>query len=102
MHSILTPKFYVRELRVTISQNGYANSHLLRYIEEAMCETYALLRTQGFSKRVLVEGVRFPIDGRYTTVAKLGQEVAGVLLGPINVGGMIYNVFHGTDRPNDR
>jgi hypothetical protein len=102
IHRVLTPKLYaLRQLRIAISQNGYANSHLLRYLEEAMCETYALLRANGFSKQRLLEGVRFPIVSDYTTVAALGGEVKGLLLGPINVGGMIYNVFYGTGRPDD-
>jgi len=28
--------------------------------------------------------------------------VAGLLLGPINVGGMIYNAYHASARPHDR
>jgi hypothetical protein len=100
LHSKLTPKLYaLRSLRVTIS--GYANSHLLRYLEEALCETYALLRANGFSKQMLLEGIRFPIVADYTTVAALGMEAKGLPLGPVVVGGMIYNVFYGTGRPDD-
>lgn len=103
VHSVLTPRLYaLRGLRVTIAQNGYANSHLLRYLEEAMCETYALLRTNRFSGRVLVDGIKFPIAAQYTTVAAMGSEVAGLFLGPINVGGMIYNAYYATARPHDR
>lgn len=102
IHSRLTPKLYaLRDLRIAIAQNGYANSHLLRYLEEALCETYALLRGNGFSKQVLVEGIRFPIKNDYTTTALMGKEAKGLLLGPINVGGMIFQVFHGTGRPDD-
>jgi hypothetical protein len=49
-----------------------------------------------------VDGIKFPIAAQYTTVAALGGEVAGLLLGPINVGGMIYNAYHATARPHDR
>jgi hypothetical protein len=100
VHSVLTPKLYaLRNLRVTISQNGYAKSHLLRYVEEALCETYALIRMNGFSLKSLVEGIRFPIRGQYTTIAAMGKEAVGILLGPINVGGMTYNVYYASSRP---
>lgn len=103
VHRALTPKLHVlRGLRVTISQNGYANSHLLRYIEEALCETYALLRVNRFSGRSLIGGIKFPIAAQYTTVRALGGEVAGLLLGPINVAGMIYNVYYATGWPYER
>jgi hypothetical protein len=83
IHSRLTPKLYaLRDLRIAIAQNGYANSHLLRYLEEALCETYALLRGNGFSKQVLVEGIHFPIKNDYTTTALMGKEARGCFWGP--------------------
>ena len=39
---------------------------------------------------------------KYTTVRTLDGEVAGLLLGPINVAGMVYNVYHATARPHER
>ena len=100
VHSALTPKLYaLRNLRVTISQNGYAKSHLLRYIEEALCESYALIRTNGFSVKTVIDGIKFPIRGQYTTIAAMGKEAAGMLLGPINAGGMVYNVYAASSRP---
>ena len=94
VHSVLSPKLYLfRNFRATVSQNGYASSHLLRYLEELMCETYALLRVHGFARKNLIDGVVFPIRGQYTTVAAMGKEAVGLLLGPINVGGMIYQVY---------
>ena len=57
-----------------------------------MCETYSLLMVNGFKTRNLLDGVAFPIRGQYTTISAMGQEAVGLLLGPINVGGMIYHV----------
>jgi hypothetical protein len=72
---------------------------LLRYVEEALCETYALIRMSGFSLKSLVEGIRFPIRDQYTTIAAMGKETVGILLGPINVGGMTYNVYYASPKP---
>lgn len=100
VHSILSPKLYfLRDLRATIAYNGYAKSHLLRYLEEAMCETYAQLRTYGFSMQGVLDGIYFPIAGRYTTITALQTEASGIFIGTITVGGMIYNVFTGASRP---
>lgn len=40
--------------------------------------------------------MKFPLGAKYEiTVALLGTEVRGILLGPITVGGMVYNVYEG-------
>ena len=94
VHSVLSPKLYLfRDFRATLSQNGYAASHLLRFLEELLCETYSLLRVNGFKSRNLIDGIAFPIRGQYTTISAMGSEASGLLLGPINVGGMIYQVY---------
>jgi hypothetical protein len=85
---------------VQISIQGYARSVILRYLEEAMAETYALLRTQGFNINSLIEGIRFPVAQDYEiSLALAGKEVRGVLLGPINVGGMVWNVWLAPGQP---
>jgi hypothetical protein len=95
VHSFLTPKLYpLRELRVQIAIQGYERSVILRYLEEALAETYALLRTKGFNMNAMIEGITFPVGPAYDiTLAKAAEEVAGVLLGPVNVGGMVWNVW---------
>jgi hypothetical protein len=95
VHSFLTPKFYfLRNLRVQIAAQGYVRSVFLRYVEEAMAETYAQLRVSGINLNSLLRGITFPLNGGYTiTVTKAGSEVAGILLGPVNVGGMVWNVW---------
>jgi hypothetical protein len=95
MHRFLTPKLYpLRELRAQIRIQGYARSVILRYLEEAMAETYAQLRTRGLDMNAFLEGVRFPIGPDYEiSLAGAVKEVKGVLLGPINVGGMVWNVW---------
>jgi hypothetical protein len=92
VHAILTPKFYgLRNVRVTLRMEGYNRSYLLRYFEEAIAESNALLRTKGLGS--VLESISFPVKNGYVTVAKMGQEVYGILLGPVNVGGTFYRVF---------
>jgi hypothetical protein len=101
VHASLTPKLYLlRDLRVQIKTQGYNRSVVLRYIEEAMAETYALLATKGLNMNALVSGVTFPVtsQGYDITLAKMGTEAAGVLLGPINVAGMTWNAWSTTRR----
>jgi len=92
VHSLLTPKFQpLREVRVTLSTNGYNKSYWLRYLEEALAETVAQLGVNG--AKGLLTGIRFPVANGYVTITQLGTEAAGVALGPIIVGGMTYNVL---------
>ena len=89
VHSALSPKFVLlRNLRADIAMFGYNRSHLLRYIEEALAETYAQLRVNGISG--LLEGLRFPIKNGYVTVSRLVTEAA---IGTTVVGGITYGVY---------
>jgi hypothetical protein len=49
----------------------------------------------------VLQSVTFPVKNGYVTWAKMGIEVKGILLGPINAGWMIYSVYfsqHGLSR----
>lgn len=93
VHQFLTPKLYpLRSIRVQLSLEGYNRSYLLRYLEEALAETYSQLRTRGLPG--LPEGVRFPVANGYVTLAKLGTEASGFFLGPLNVSGNMYRVYY--------
>lgn len=95
IHQFLTPKLNVlRGLRGFMRAQGYNRSYILRYLEEALAETTAQLRVKGVNKANLIEGFKFPVANGYITVAKLQAEAKGLLLGPINVGGQIYNVWY--------
>lgn len=73
---------------------GYNRSYLLRYLEEAIAETVAQLRVNGFSKTNLIRGIRFPVDNGYmVTVGAIKGEVRQIFLGPITAGGMTYQVW---------
>ena len=95
-HSFLSPKLqtftWLRQARAVLKTNSYLKSHLLRYIEEMLAETFAQVRANNW--RRIFEGVKFPVgEEGYVTVAKMGVEATGILLGPINVSGMVFNVY---------
>lgn len=101
VHQLLTPKLqFLREVRVVLSQNGYFKSYILRYLEEALAETVAQVGVNGF--RHAVEGITFPVKNGYVTLAGMRTEAAGMLLGPVNVGGMVYRVYLSTFPPSER
>ncbi len=94
VHSLLTPKIYLlREYRVYLGQRSYSYSHLLRYLEEALAETIARLRVNGFSLSEMQTGIKFPVENGYVTIKNMQSEITGMLLGPINVGGVVYSAF---------
>lgn len=102
-HQLLTPKLqtfkWLRKGRAVLKTNSYLKSYLLRYLEEALAEATAQVRIKGFNWKNIWEGIKFPVgkemgEAGYVTLAKMGTEANGVLLGPINVNGMIFNAYY--------
>lgn len=96
VHAFLTPKLTIlRSLRAQIKAQAYGRSVLLRYLEEAMAETYMALRTKGLDMNALIDSVTFPVSSDWYKITAVGAraEIGSILLGPINVGGMIWNVW---------
>ena len=94
VHRALSPRFRLfQELRADLSMHGYNRSALLRYLEEALAETYAQLRVNGF--RGTLDGIRFPLRSSHyqITLTRLAMEGTGVLMGTIVVGGAGYTVY---------
>jgi hypothetical protein len=103
IHQILTPKLYfLRDVRVTMTMEGYNRSYLLRYLEEALAQTYALVKSRGPGSAL--EGIRFPVKSGYMTIGgaatagwgSMSKEALGICLGPINVGGTFNYLVHFT------
>lgn len=89
VHSFLSPKFTpLRNFRADIGIWAYKRIHLLKYIEEAMAETYAQLRVVGL--RGLPDGIAFPIANGYVTIGRLATEAA---IGTVVAGGATYYVY---------
>ncbi len=76
--------------------SAYHKSYILRYLEEAFAELVGLMRAKGMSPRYVIDGFKFPLTNNYEiTFTALRHEAAGVLLGPVIVGGAMYNVYYG-------
>jgi hypothetical protein len=89
VHRFLTPRLGIlRTFRVRLAMSGYMRSALLQYLEEAMAETVAQLRVNGFSG--VLTGVKFPVANGYVTVSSLATE--GVAIGTITAGAQLFTV----------
>lgn len=92
VHSILSPKIgTLREFRARVAASGYERVLLLRYLEEAMAETYALVRANGI--RDVITGVTFPIKNGYLTITDLTNQTQGAFIGIVVVNGQARHVF---------
>lgn len=96
VHSFFTPKLYfLREVRVRLNTGSTQYSYLLQYLEEALSEGYAL-----FCKRQnVIKAISFPMREGYVTLARMGIEASGFLMGTINIGGIPYRVWASMTRP---
>lgn len=95
VHSVLSPRFKMfRRFRAELRFSGYEKSALLRYLEEALAESFAQLKVHGLKK--VIVGIRFPISHGYLTISELVAE--GIAIGNIIVSGTIYKVYvnHGS------
>lgn len=64
VHAFFSPKFkYGQEIRANIGVLGYAESHLLRRVEEGLAESWARWKAEGISG--LAKGWRFPLENPY-------------------------------------
>ncbi|HEX8474471.1 MAG TPA: hypothetical protein VF666_10590 [Pyrinomonadaceae bacterium] len=102
VHQFLSPKFnLLREFRADARMTLYQKSSFMRYLEEAMAETYAQLRVNGI--KGLPDGIRFPITNGYV---ELRHVVAEGAIGAVTVGGITYGAYviadHATQPNNDR
>ena len=66
----------------------YQRSSLMRYLEEALAETYAQVRVNGAS--AAFDGVRFPVTNGYVELRDVLTEAA---IGTVLVGGATYGVY---------
>jgi hypothetical protein len=89
VHRFLTPRFaLLRSFRVRLGMSAYLRSALLQYLEEAIAETVAQLRVNGFSG--LLEGIKFPVANGYVTISSLVSE--GAAIGTISAGTQYFTV----------
>ncbi len=100
VHSVLTPKLQVlRGVRLVPRYNSYIKSGIFRYLEEALAETIAQVIVNGL--REVVTGLSFPVKNGYVTLAQIGTEAKGLLLGSVSTGGISYLVYFNSTETND-
>jgi hypothetical protein len=122
VHQWLVPKLYpLRRLRVYLAQESYNRSYVLRYLEEALAETYSKVRMAGLNPDAIMEGIRFPVQNGYirlenpaaqAAVEAAGwaaqkaaakslilEEVKGALLGPILVSSSMWLAYFSMEMP---
>jgi hypothetical protein len=80
----------VTRARQILRLRGYQNSSVLRYVEEAIAESYALYRRTGNLSKAIGIGSRFPITRGYVTLPGLLLE--GGIGGTIYVG-LLYGAY---------
>lgn len=84
-----------------VKMGAYKRSYILRYLEEVGAEMSGLIAVRASRDEKLL-AFKFPNDAKYgVTWATAGQEVAGILLGPVNVGGVLYRAYHGVIKNDD-
>jgi hypothetical protein len=89
VHRFFTPRFFfLRRFRVQLATTGYVKFFLLRYLEEAICESVAQLRMNGM--RGLLTGIKFPIANGYMSINQLRKE--GMAIGIIVAEGQHFFV----------
>jgi hypothetical protein len=94
VHSLLSPKLnLLREFRANIGVAAYQRSSLVKYLEEALSETYAQLRVAGF--KGLPTGIAFPVKEGYVTLRAVVTEGA---IATIGVGGTTYGVYYAASK----
>jgi hypothetical protein len=89
VHSVLSPRLnFLRGMRADFGMWGYQRSAFLKYLEEALAETYAQVRVNGMSG--VLTGIRFPIVEGYVTLSRVLTEAA---IGTVVYGGVVYGVY---------
>ncbi|MEO6601804.1 MAG: hypothetical protein ABIQ16_18140 [Polyangiaceae bacterium] len=89
VHRYFSPRLGpFRQLRAELNMPAYARPALLRYLEEAMAESYAQLRVVGLEQAIAA--LRFPLNFGYVTVSQLAAE--GQAIGTIVLGATLFRV----------
>ena len=97
VHQVLSPKLkFLREFRADLRMTSYQRSNFLRYLEEAMPESYAQLKVNGI--KGLPDGIKFPVKNGYVELNKVIKEGA---IGTIIVGAVTYGAYVISDKINN-
>jgi hypothetical protein len=92
VHRFFTPRGPLQGVRAEINMWAYDHSHLLQYVEEAIAESVAQLRTGGS----LHTGLLFPLNG-YVEPWRVILEAGGLLAGVTWTADTIADAIAGED-----
>lgn len=77
-----------------LKTGAYKRSYMLRYLEEAIAEARSQAKVPRREGEVVA--YRFPFDPKYhVTIQQIGAEANGTLLGPVIVGGAVWQAYYG-------
>lgn len=83
VHSFFSPRLRpFRTFRARLAMSGYSRSAILRYLEEALAESFAQVRVNGLGG--LLTGIRFPVANGYMSLQQLaceGAEIGTIVFG---------------------
>ena len=97
VHSVLSPKFVrFRMIRMRLAKAGYFRIAFLKYLEEALAQSYGLLKAKGLG--AAFAGIAFPVKNGYVTISALLNE--GAYVGTVIVGGLLFRVHFTKVRPS--
>lgn len=97
VHSFFSPKFkLLQNFRADLRMSAYEHSSFMRYIEEAMAETYAQIKVNGVG--AIPSGLWFPMDRGYVILKDVITEAA---VGSLVFGGITYGVYVVADRSEE-
>jgi hypothetical protein len=83
VHQFLSPKLnYGQDVRSTAALVGYAESHLLRRVEEGLAEAWARWKAEGISG--IAKGWRFPLENPYDIDPDRLRVERNILLGAMS------------------
>lgn len=99
VHSVLSPKLrYAQQFRAALRASAYWRSALIRWLEEALAESYGQLRVRGLG--AAWQGLSFPVGPpgqAYVTLSELASE--GRAIGNIVLGGRYFYVYLRSGQP---
>jgi hypothetical protein len=98
VHRWLTPKFLpvLRKFRISVAKGAYENSAFMKYLEEALAQSYAELRTVG--PKGLKAGFSFPVANGYVTLTEVILEGA---IGVVAYGSIVFSVYFYESQPDE-
>lgn len=96
VHSALTPKLLIgREMRFKVMKLS-DKSHLMRYMEEFLAESYAQIKVKGFKEGDLRFAAKFMLNNNNYDI-KLSRVITEAAVATATIAGVEYGVYVAAD-----